>query len=474
MELTPALRQLKEATLGTQFEGGLWIVGGAVRDSLLGRPSGDVDIVSEQPLDELEAALLARGMTPEGVARYPRFGTALVVILGEKIEFATARSESYDEMSRKPDVRPASLEDDSLRRDFTANALMINLHSGEMADPTGRGLADLKSGILRTPRDPDQTFFDDPLRMLRAVRFRWQLGFRYAEGLQESIHRNAHRLDVISGERIQEELVKMLRRDTAADALQDLIDLGLLGQFAPEIAAMAEVTQEPRFHHLDVWEHSLAVVRGIQGSDWRLRLAALLHDVGKPSTRTVDPDGRIRFFEHETVGAQIAGKVLNRLRFSQRDIRAVEALVAHHMRLIGDRPLSDSAVRRLAKTIEENLDDLLLLCEADALAHRPGLPHRDWSVLRAQIERVLAATPVEALRSPLTGQQIAGVTGLSEGPEIGVLKAKLADLVIEGHLVPDDLTGAEAWLRENWRNVTSGQGVSSATCAEDDSDLESH
>jgi poly(A) polymerase len=437
-----ALEGIRKATLGTPFEGSLWLVGGAVRDELLGRPEpNDWDIVTELSSGELAKLLFEKGLSAVPPVTYARFGTALVRVYGADIELATARRESYAPESRKPEVEPASLQEDAYRRDFTVNALLRNLHSGELADPLGKGLSDLRAKVLRTPLDPKDTFRDDPLRMLRAVRFVWTLGFRPAEGLYEAIRAERERLGIISAERIRDELVKLLRLAEADRALEDLRATGLLGVFAPELEAMKGVTQGS-FHHLDVWDHTLLVLRNAGADDISVSLAALLHDVGKPQTRSVDQNGEIRFFQHERVGEKLAREVLGRLRFSSEEIERVAKLVRNHMRLMTAAELTPAAVRRLARDLGPELGRLLDLVEADLTGLRPGVMAMDMAAIRSRIHEVLEATPAEKLASPLGGQEIMALTGTGPGPAIGRIKTWLLEAVLEGRIKPEDRRAA--------------------------------
>jgi len=459
----PALERVAELTRATAFEGRVWLVGGAVRDALLGLSvdANDFDLVVEGDAVELATFLWERGASSIEPVLYPRFGTALVRIEGANVELATARRESYDPASRKPSVEPATLEEDARRRDFTVNALMRGLHDGRMTDPLGRGLADLEARILRTPLDPVVTFHDDPLRMLRAVRFRWKLGFEPAPGLYEAIRTEASRLHqpegegekpVVSAERIRDEWIKMLAHPTAADALRDLMELGLLDQFAPELRAMVGVDQGS-FHHLDVWEHTLLVVDNLHRSPSpptaTLVLAALLHDVGKPRTRFVDEHGNVRFFGHESLGADIAAGLLRRLRCANETIEDVVLLVRNHMRLGSFDQPTVGAARRLVRDLGERLDDLFRLVEADASALRPGVRRLDLTPIREMVDRVAHDTPPERLECPLSGEEIMAATGWGPGEGIGKVKRLLLEEVLDGRLDPGDKPGALAWVREH-------------------------
>ncbi|MEA2552180.1 MAG: hypothetical protein QOJ65_356 [Fimbriimonadaceae bacterium] len=443
----PALEAIKEATTGTPYEGQLWLVGGAVRDELLGIPhAADFDIVLQGSSQDLAKFLYKKRVSTIPPVTYERFGTAMVQVEGAQIELVTARKESYDAESRKPEVEPATLEEDALRRDFTVNTLMRNLHTAELLDPLGRGLSDLKQKVLRTPLDPVATFHDDPLRMLRAVRFRWKLGFEPAEGLYGAIKNEAHRLKIISGERIRDEVLKMLQQPTAADALQDLMHRNLLTHFAPELTALVGVDQGD-YHHLDVWDHLLLTLRNAGSDDLILSLAALLHDIGKPETRFVDEQGRVRFFGHEEVGANIAEKLLRRLKLPLRDIENVSLLVRNHMRLGFGPEISASAARRLVRDLGDQLPRLLKLVEADRAAHKPGIPHPDLKQIRAVVEQVQAETPREVLQSPLEGGEIMELLSLEPGPEVGKWKSFLTEKVLDGHIAPGDKEAARSELQ---------------------------
>ena len=271
----PAIELIRQATIGTAFEGDLFMVGGSVRDELLGLPHGnDFDLVTRGSSSELAQLLYKAGISSISPVTYERFGTAMVRVEGVDIELVTARKESYDSDSRKPIVQAATYLEDTLRRDFTVNTLMRSVQTGELVDPLGIGVDDLRNRVLRTPCDPDATFIDDPLRMLRAIRFRWKLGFEPAIGLYESIRRNVDRLAIVSWERIRDEIVKILDHPNGPDAFAEMMDLGLFKVVAPEFVAMVDCEQG-RYHHLDVWNHTLLVMRNAGNQDRTLTLAAL-------------------------------------------------------------------------------------------------------------------------------------------------------------------------------------------------------
>lgn len=438
----PALIAIRDATIGTPYEGDLFLVGGAVRDELLGIPhEADFDLVTTHSAPDLARLLYDKGLSTLAPVTYERFGTAMVQVQGTPVELVTARKESYDPESRKPSVEPATLQDDARRRDFTVNTLMRGLHDGVLRDPLGKGLHDLEERVLRTPLDPLATFQDDPLRMLRAVRFRWRLGFTPAPDLYPAIREARERLRIVSMERIRDELVKMLSHPSAPDALQDLMDLGLIEIFAPELLPMVDCEQGG-YHHLDVWRHSLLVLRNAGCGDLILSLAAFLHDVGKPSTRFVDEQGHTRFFGHERVGEDLTREILKRLKFSQREIDEVARLVRSHMRLGSSPTFTPAAARRLLRDMDGDVERLLELVEADANGLKAGVRVLDLGPIRERLAEVARVTPVETLDSPLSGQEIMDLLGIGAGPEVGRIKRLLTDKVLDGDLAPGDKDGA--------------------------------
>ncbi len=446
---SPVALALGEALGGTPFARSTWVVGGAVRDAWLGRErEGDTDVVTESPLDDLLRALNAKGWPT--VARYPRFGTAALRIAETTVEVVQARAESYAPDSRKPDVRPATLREDLLRRDFTINTLTQDLATGEVRDVLGSAFGDLEARLLRTPLDPVRTFEDDPLRLLRAVRFRAELDFDYAPGLAAAAKASADRLAIVSAERIRDEFVRMLVSPNAARALSDLVEFGLMSWIVPELLEGIGCSQGD-YHHLDVFGHTLAVVQAAPPNR-RLRLAALLHDIAKPTCRSVDADGRIRFFGHERVGADFARSRMRELRFSDAEIEGVVSLVRNHMRIGSFERFTPSAARRLLRDLGPSWPALLDLAAADQAAHRPGSPQANLDEIRTALLDAERVTPPTALVSPLDGEQIQRVLGLEPGPEIGQAKRFLEEEVIEGRLAAGDEEAAATLLIEKFRS----------------------
>ena len=407
-----------------------WIVGGYVRDRLLRRPHLDLDLVVEDG----DALALARRFAELAHAGPPvtfeRFGTAQVTLPGRLVEFVAARAESYAPDSRKPDVRRASLDEDLRRRDFTVNTMLMDL-DGNVHDPL-EGRRDLEAKLLRTPADPRQTFSDDPLRMLRAIRFAAELGFELAPDLVPAMRELKGRLapPVISIERIRDELSRMLESERPKLALELLDQAELLGVVLPEIEACKGVAQSG-YHTHDVFGHTLLTVDHTP-PDLLLRVAALFHDAGKPATAKGDGT----FLGHEEVGASIAKAALERLRFPQKDVDVVTGLVRLHLRPVFYRSeWTDGAVRRMARDAGPLLDRLMLLARADIAASSYPEPEK-LDELRARLDAVRAEHP-SRLAPLITGDEIMRIRAIGPGPEVGRIKQKLEELVIDGELPPE-------------------------------------
>jgi poly(A) polymerase len=406
-----------------------WVVGGYVRDKLLGLPHPNPDVVVEGG-DALKLAERFAELAHAGPpVTFERFGTAQVTLPGHLVEFVSARAESYSAESRKPDIRPATLEEDLKRRDFTINTLLMDF-DGTIRDPLG-GRKDLEARILRTPTDPLRTFADDPLRMLRAIRFASQLGFELAPDLVPAMRQMRSRLapPVISVERIADELRRMLTSDRPRLAIELMDDGGLLELVLPELEKCKGVAQTG-FHTHDVYGHTLLTVERVP-ADLVLRLAALFHDVGKPSTATADG----AFPGHELVGAQLARAALERLRFSQKEIEPVVELIRLHLRPVYySSEWTDGAVRRLARDAGEQLGRLMALARADIGASAYPEPEK-LDELQARIDSVLSERP-SRLAPLLTGEDVMRVRGIGPGPEVGRIKRRLEELVIDGEILP--------------------------------------
>ncbi|MFN2452105.1 MAG: CCA tRNA nucleotidyltransferase [Candidatus Dormibacteria bacterium] len=441
-ELLGAVAEAAAAT-GTET----YLVGGFVRDRLLGRPGKDIDLVcvGSDGTAVLESVAARFGWSrPQ---RFERFGTGQVRGGEWVLEVVRARAERYDPGSRRPEVRPGTLDEDIWRRDFTVNALCQTL-DGVVIDRTGRGLDDLRGGILRTPLDPRETFGEDPLRMFRGARFVAQLGMRLADGLLEAMRAEAPRTAILSPERVRDELSRLLVQPGARAGLEVLRAGGLLEVVMPEALEMVGVAQSG-YHVYDVWDHTTHTVEAAP-PDLLTRLACLFHDIGKPRTHVVAPDGRHTFHNHPEVGARVAEEVLGRLRYSNDQIRDVGRLVRLHLRPIQyqDATHSDSAVRRLVRDSAGLRTELLDLARADTAASS----YPDTENIES-LERRMAALDqdetVSRLRSPLDGAALMELAGRAPGPWVGTVMRALMEAVLEGELPADDAAAAAAWLGQH-------------------------
>lgn len=439
------LEAIAEAAAGRAVE--MYLVGGFVRDRLIGREGKDIDLlaVGDDGGGVLEDVARRFGWAPP--QRFERFGTGQVRGDGFVVEAVRARAESYDAASRKPDVRPGTLEEDIWRRDFTVNALCQTL-DGRVIDITGRGLDDLRHGVLRTPLDPALTFSEDPLRMFRAARFAAQLGFATAPGLATAMERMAGRSSILSAERVAEELRRLLLSDHPRAGLELLRDGGLLRHWLPELEAMIGVEQGG-FHIYDVFDHTTHTVAATR-RDLVTRLAGLLHDVGKPPTHSRDQDGRHTFYNHPSVGAEMATVMLTRLRFSNEEVAAVALLVRNHLRPIQYLPdeWSDAAVRRLVRDIGGERGRLLDLARADTRAS--SFPDTDSiDELEARMAALDAGGAVSSLRPPLDGHRLMALAGgRAPGRWLGRVQGAIEEAILDGAIPADDSAAAERWLAE--------------------------
>lgn len=435
-----------------------YAVGGYVRDRLMGRESKDVDLVvvggAAESSGQLAAAVAERTGSRAPVT-FERFGTAQLAVAEFLLEFVSARAESYAPDSRKPEVRPATLEEDVSRRDFTVNTLLAR-RDGEVLDLTGQGLADIDAKLLRTPLPALETFHEDPLRAVRAVRFAVTLGFAMHPDIPPAIEASLDRLTtVVSVERFTEEFRRMLMSDRPGEAIRQLRTTGILARVLPEVDNMAGVTQTG-FHDLDVFDHTLAALEAVAnrprphleaGEELILRLGVLTHDIGKPETAAVDGE-RVTFLGHPDVGARIARAMLRRLRLSNDVADRAARLAALHMRPIQYLPeeWTESAVRRLVRDAGPELEPLLALAHADMAASTYPTDEADRKLgdLVRRIDKLDVAAVREA-RPPLDGQQLMERYGRPPGPWIGRVQDALLEAVIEGELALDG--GKEAAWR---------------------------
>ncbi|MCI2956808.1 CCA tRNA nucleotidyltransferase [Agromyces atrinae] len=428
----------------------LALVGGPVRDAFLGRPINDLDFTTDANPDQILSVVEPIADAVWDIGR--QFGTIGARLGDDVVEITTYRTDSYDGESRKPAVEFGdSLEGDLVRRDFTVNALALRLPQLALVDPSG-GIDDLLAGILRTPSPATQSFGDDPLRMMRAARFASQLGFTIDTDALDALDELAPEIDRISAERVRDELSKLLLTESPRAGLEVLVSSGIAARVLPELPALRLEVDE-HHHHKDVYEHSLTVLdqaigyeksRGtLDSPDLVMRLAALLHDIGKPATRRLEPGGVVSFHHHDVVGAKLAKKRLRALRFDNDTIAAVARLIELHLRFFGytDGAWSDSAVRRYVRDAGDQLERLHILTRSDVTtrnrrkADRLGFAYDD---LEARIAVLAEEEELAAVRPDLDGQQIMELLGVGPGPVIGEAYRFLLELRLdEGPLDPD-------------------------------------
>ena len=434
-------------------------IGGYVRDCFLGRPCNDIDIVVEgSGIDFAQAVGEKTGKT---VSYFKNFGTAMLHFEGDEVEFVGARKESYRRESRNPIVENGTLEDDQLRRDFTINAMAFSLQEedfGALVDPFG-GIKDLAAGIIRTPLDPDTTYSDDPLRMLRAVRFATKLStpeltFSIVPESIESMRRMAPRMEILSKERIAEELNKILMCQRPSMAFELMDECGLLEGILPWISALKGVETIDGRGHKDIFAHTLAVLDNLAAvSDnlW-LRWAALLHDVGKASVKRYDPALGWTFHGHDVVGSKMVPRIFGSLKLPLDDkLKYVKKLVWLHMRPIAlvDDEVTDSAVRRLLFDAGDDIDDLMTLCNADITSKNPVKVARIRSNFELVKQKLVEVEEKDALRNfknPITGDYIMDVYGIEPCNTIGQLKEIVKEAILEGE-IGNNFEEADALMR---------------------------
>jgi poly(A) polymerase len=430
----------------------LYLVGGSVRDAFLKQLGHDLDFTTSARPDDVEALL--RRLSPSVWTIGKEFGTiGCKVTTGDAswvIEVTTFRSDVYRSDSRKPQVAFGdTLDGDLVRRDFTVNAMALSLPDRRFVDPYG-GLADLAAGVLRTPATPEQSFSDDPLRMLRAARFAAQLQFRPAPEVVAAMTAMADRISIISAERVRDELSKLLLTDLPRVGLQLLVATGLAGHVLPELPAL-RLERDEHHRHKDVFEHSLTVLEQAIELEGRLpqtpdlvnRLAALLHDIGKPATRRFEPGGKVSFHHHDVVGAKLVRARMTALRFSSDEIKAVADLVALHLRFhgYGQGQWTDSAVRRYVRDAGPQLQRLHILTRADCTTRNKAKAAQlrgAYDDLEARIAELEEEEELNSMRPDLDGGQIMEILGVPPGPVVGQAYKYLLNLRIdEGPLGPD-------------------------------------
>ena len=457
----PALRTVGEAADRKGVEA--YVVGGYVRDLLLGREVKDIDVtVVGDGVAFARQAAEALGV--RNVVVFEKFGTAMVPYDGGKIEFVAAREESYAKDSRKPSVKRAGLAEDLSRRDFTVNAIAASLNAGRfgaIVDPFG-GRADLAGKLLRTPLEPRRTFEDDPLRMMRALRFAAQLGFTIDPAALSAISAMADRLAIVSRERITDEFLKILASPKPSVGLALLESTRLTKHVFPELSDMVGVEQRKDYHHKDVFLHTLKVVDNICEStgDLWLRFAALVHDIAKPRTKAFKEGIGWTFHGHEDLGARMMKGIFRRLRLPQEKLPYVEKLVRLHLRPMAlvSEEITDSALRRLLFDAGAEIDDLMTLCRADITSQNPSRVVRYLKNYDIVIDRMKEVEEKDRLRNwqpPVRGEEIMSVCGIEAGPIVGVLKKRIENAILDG-TIPNEHDPALEYLLKIKDEVLGG------------------
>ena len=440
-----------------------YVIGGYVRDLFLHRESKDIDVVVVGSGIRLAEAVTKRLGKGTHLAVFKTYGTAQVKKKDIELEFVGARRESYQHDSRNPIVENGTLEEDQNRRDFTINAMAICLNKeryGELLDPFD-GIGDLERCIIRTPLDPDITFSDDPLRMMRAIRFATQLGFNVYEETFDAIVRNNERIKIITKERIADELNKIMLSRRPSEGWILLDKTGLLPLIFPELAALKGVEVKEGKGHKDVFFHTLKVLDNVAeagGGLW-LRWAALLHDIGKPRSKSWDPKAGWTFRNHNYIGAKMVPKIFAKMKFPLNEkMEYVKKMVDLHMRPINliEDIVTDSAVRRLLFEAGDDIDDLMLLCDADITSRneeKKARFHRNYQLVREKMVELEERDRIRNFQPPVNGDEIMQMFGLEPCSLVGELKAAVKDAILDG-IIPNEREAAIQYVTELWQKKT--------------------
>jgi putative nucleotidyltransferase with HDIG domain len=441
------------AKVADQVNMEVYVVGGYVRDHFLKRAGKEIDfvVIGDGPAF---ARAVANGLGARNMTVYEKFGTALVELSDYKLEFVGARKESYRSHSRKPEVQPADLMTDLRRRDFTINAMAVGLHKnafGELVDPFD-GSADLKAGMIRTPLDPVLTFKDDPLRILRGIRFATQLQFEVDDDTKSGMRASAARLKIISQERITDELLKILRAKRPSKGFLLLEETGVLAVIFPDLSRLKGVDQIDGHNHKDVFYHTLQVLDNVAkvSANLNLRYSALMHDIAKPRTKQFNRHKGWTFHNHEEVGARMLPRIGRELKLPKEMTKFAQKLTRLHLRPIAltEEDVTDSAYRRLLVQAGEDLDDLLVLCRADITSQNPGRVRRhlaNFDFVVQRLQEVESKDRMRAFQSPVRGEEIMQICGLKPGPMVGRLKKTIEEAILDGE-IPNDYAAARAYL----------------------------
>lgn len=457
----PIFKTITQATEALGLE--TYVIGGYVRDYILKRGDAkDIDVVTVGSGIELAQKVASLLPNKPKVQVFKTYGTAMLRSGNIEVEFVGARKESYTEDSRNPQVENGTLQDDQNRRDFTINALALSLNDatfGKLLDPF-QGTVDLDNKSIRTPLDPDITYSDDPLRMMRAIRFATQLDFTIEKASFEAISRNAHRIKIITNERIVDELHKIIKSPTPSKGFLLLEKTGLLPYFLPELIALKGIDEIEGQTHKDNFYHTLEVVDNIARNteDVWLRWAALLHDIGKAPTKKFSKKVGWTFHGHEFVGSKMVFKLFKRLRMPLNDkMKFVQKMVLMSSRpiVIATESVTDSAVRRLVFDAGDYIEDLMTLCEADITTKNPKRfkkYHNNFQVVRRKIKEVEERDHIRNFQPPISGTEIIKTFNLSPGREIGIIKEAIKEAILEG-VIPNEYEAAYAFMLEKGQKM---------------------
>ena len=439
-----------------------YVIGGYVRDMLLRRKSNDIDIVAIGSGIELAKKVSAHLHGKKEVKFYGRFGTAMIRYKGVEIEFVGARKESYSPDSRKPVVENGTLEDDQNRRDFTINALALSLNKddfGAFLDPFG-GLDDLENGIIRTPLDPDVTYSDDPLRMMRAIRFATQLNFYIDNDSFEAITRNKDRIKIVSKERVNDELNKIMLAHKPSIGFKLLDKSGLLSIIMPNVAQLKGVDTVAGKGHKDNFLHTLQVLDNVaeKSDDLWLRWAALLHDIAKPQTKRWDEKQGWTFHGHEFKGSKMVPKIFASMKMPlNENMKYVEKLVLLHMRpiVLAEDVVTDSAVRRLLFEAGDDIDDLMTLCHADITSkneEKVKKYHNNFEIVKEKLAEIEAKDHLRNWQPPINGETIMKAFDIGEGRKVGMIKNAIREAILDG-VIANNFQEAYEFMREQGKSL---------------------